>query len=54
MSVSDKMPDSIDVFRFFSAVIKQDPEALRTFFEPDATITWPNTSETFTVDEYIQ
>ena len=54
MSVSDRIPDSIDVFKFFSAVIKQDPEKLRSFFEPDATITWPNTSEIFAVDEYIR
>ena len=54
MAVSDRMPDSIDVFDFFDAVVQQDAEMLRTFFEPDATIVWANTNEQFTVDEYIR
>jgi hypothetical protein len=52
--VSDRMPDSIDVFSFFDAVVQQDAERLRAFFEPDATIVWANTNEAFTVDEYVR
>ena len=54
MAVSDKMPDSIDIFSFFEAVIQQDAEKLRSFFEPDAIIFWANTNEQFTVDEFIR
>ena len=54
MAVSDKMPDSIDIFNFFEAVIKQDAEKLRSFFEPDATVCWANTNEQFTSEEYIK
>lgn len=52
--VSDKKPDSIDVFSFFDAVAQQNTERLRAFFEPDATIVWANTNEVFTVDEYVR
>ena len=54
MAVSDRMPDSIDVFDFFDAIVQQDAEKLRSFFEPDAFIVWANTNEQFTVDEYIR
>ena len=54
MTISDRMPDSIDIYAFFDAVVKQDAVRLRSFFEPDATIVWVNTNEVFTVDEYIR
>ena len=54
MASIHKIPDSIDVFSFFEAVVRQDAEKLRSFFEPDATIVWANTNEQFTVGEYIR
>ena len=53
-AVSDRMPDSIDIYDFFNAIVKQDADRLRTFFEPDAIVIWANTNEQFTVDEYIR
>jgi hypothetical protein len=50
----DRVPYDFDVYRFFDAVIKQDAEMLRSFFEPDAIVIWSNTNEQFTVDEYIR
>ena len=47
-------PGNFDVHQFFGAVIRQDAEQLRKFFEPDALIVWANTNEQFTVDEYIR
>jgi len=54
MNWSDLIPDNFNVHDFFDAVVRQDAEKLRTFFEPDALIFWTNTNEQFTVDEYIR
>ena len=54
MAIYDRLPDSIDIHSFFDAVVCQDAEKLRSFFEPDATIVWPNTNEIFKVDEYVR
>ena len=48
------MQAQFDVRGFLDAVIKQDAQRLRSFFEPDAVVVWANTSEQFTVDEYIR
>ena len=48
------MPDDFDIHSFFDAVIRQDAERLRHFFEPDALIFWANANEQFTVGEYIR
>ena len=48
------MPDNFDVYQFLHAVIQQNAEEMRSFFEPDAQIFWSNTKEIFTVDEYIR
>jgi len=48
------LPDNFCIHDFFEAVISQDAEKLRQFFEPDAMIFWANTNEEFTVDEYIR
>ncbi len=40
--------------QFFSAVLAQEPEALRKCFSPDAVIDWPCTNERFTVEEYVR
>jgi hypothetical protein len=48
------MPDDFNVHEFFKAVIQQNRDKLRVFFEPDAMIFWANTNECFTVDEYVR
>jgi len=40
--------------RFFDAVVSQNASELAEFFEPDATIIWPNTDEQFTGAEYVR
>ena len=44
----------MDIAAFFAAVWRQDAEALRAFFCPDAVVDWPCTNERFTVDAYIR
>ena len=39
---------------YWSAVLRQDAEALRCYFHPDALINWHNTNEQFTVEEFIR
>ena len=38
----------------FDAVLLQDPEKLRGFFQKDAVIDWPCTNERFSLEEYIR
>ena len=38
---------------FLAAVPAQDRERLRTCFESDAVILWPNTNEEFDVEDYL-
>ena len=52
--MSTTLPDNFDIHEFFKAIISQDAEKLREFFEPDAMIFWANTNEQFTVDEYVR
>ena len=54
MADSDRIPGSIDIYSFFEAVFQQDAGKLRSFFKSDATVVWVNTSEQFTVDEFIR
>ena len=44
----------MDIYKFWSAVLVQDPDAMRTFFHPDAYINWHNTNEHFTLEEFIR
>ncbi len=44
----------IDVAKFWDAVLKQDREAIRSYFAADAYVNWHNTGEHFTVDEFIK
>ncbi|MDO4721368.1 MAG: nuclear transport factor 2 family protein [Peptostreptococcaceae bacterium] len=39
---------------FWRAVVEQNPEKLRRFFKETATVSWHNTNEQFTVDEFIR
>ena len=43
----------IDVRQFWSAVLAQDEQAIRSYFHEDAYVNWHCTNEHFTVDEFI-
>ncbi len=44
----------MNILKFWDAVLKQDREAIRSYFHADAYVNWHNTGEHFTVDEFIQ
>lgn len=44
----------MNIHDYWSAVLRQDAEALRSFFHPDAWINWHNTNEHFTAEEFIR
>ncbi len=44
----------MDIVSFWNAVLKQDKEAIRSYFAADAYVNWHNTDEHFTVDEFIR
>ncbi len=44
----------MNIGAFISAVLRQDADAIRTCFQPDAYVNWHNTNEHFTVEEYIR
>ncbi len=44
----------IDIQNFWAAVLKQDADAIREYFAPDAWINWHNTNEHFTVNEFLR
>lgn len=44
----------MNIRQFWRAVLAQDRDALREYFEEDAYVNWPCTNEHFTVEEYIQ
>ena len=44
----------MDIQNFITAVLRQDAEAMRKIFLPDAYINWHNTNEHFTLEEYIR
>jgi hypothetical protein len=46
--------DYMDIKEFWSAVLKQDADKLKTFFKETAYVNWHCTNENFTVDEFIQ
>ncbi len=39
---------------FWDAVLRQDADAIREYFHPDAWVNWHNTNEHFTVEEFIR
>ena len=43
----------MNIGAFISAVLRQDADAIRICFQPDAYVNWHNTNEHFTVEEYI-
>lgn len=44
----------MDIQKFWDAVLRQDADAIRPFFYPDARINWHCTNEQFTVEEFIR
>lgn len=42
------------VNEFWHAILRQDAEAIREYFHPDAWVNWHNTNEHFTVEEFIR
>lgn len=43
----------MDIEKFWSAVLRQNAEEMRSFFHPDAYINWHCTNEHFTLEEFI-
>lgn len=44
----------MNIHNYWSAVLDQNAEAMRSFFHPDARINWHNTNESFTAEEFIR
>ena len=44
----------MNIEQFWADVLKQDPEAIRAYFHPQAWVNWHNTNEHFTVEEFIR
>ena len=44
----------MDVHGFWADVLRQDAEAIRGYFHPEAEVTWPCSNERFTLEEYIR
>lgn len=45
---------SMDIKKFWDAVLRQDANAIRQYFHSDAWVNWHNTNEHFTVEEFIR
>ena len=45
---------SMNIEAFWSAILRQDANAIQIFFHPDAWVNWHNTNEHFTVEEFIR
>ena len=45
---------SLNIKEFWDAVLRQDADAIREYFLPDARVNWHNTNERFTVEEFIR
>lgn len=43
----------IDINLYWEAVLKQDPDKMRSFFHNNAYVNWHNTNEHFTAEEFI-
>lgn len=44
----------MNIKEFWDAVLRQDAQAIRRYFHPDAWVNWHNTNEHFTVEEFIR
>ena len=48
------MNDVMNISDFWNAILRQDANAIREQFHPDAWVNWHNTNEHFTVAEFIR
>ena len=44
----------MDLYAYWDAIVRQDAFLMREFFHDDATISWPNTGECYSVDSFIR
>ena len=44
----------LDIRKYWEVILKQDIQAMKYYFRPDAQIRWHNTNELFSVDEFIR
>lgn len=44
----------MEIQAYWDAVLRQDAQAMRHYFHPEALVRWHNTKEQFTVEEFIQ
>lgn len=44
----------MDIKGFWDAVLRQDADAMREYFQPNAWVNWHNTNECFNVEEFIR
>lgn len=44
----------MNIREFWDVVLRQDADAIREYFHPNAWVNWHNTNEHFTVEEFIQ
>ncbi len=44
----------MDIHAFWNAVLRQDPDAIRSWFWPEARVRWHNTDEEFTLENFIR
>lgn len=45
---------AVNIQAYWSAVLRQDADAIRAYFHPTAFVNWHNTNEHFTVEEFIR
>ena len=44
----------MDIYAYWDAVLGQREDDMRRFFREGAVVNWPNTNESFTVEEFIR
>ena len=44
----------MNIKNFWYDVLRQDADAIRAYFYPDAWVNWHNTNEHFTLEEFIR
>ena len=52
--LEDEEKTKMDMKSFWAAVLRQDADAIRPYFHPEAYVNWHNTNEHFTVEEFIR
>lgn len=44
----------MDIHAFWNAVLRQDPDGIRSWFWPEARVRWHNTDEDFALEDFIR